>query len=444
MKTRKLVKFSIVSLFAGLLGGALLAPQSAWALGRPDLCNDHCAKHDKCRVHDKAHKTCAPKPDKCKSHDRCKPHDKCRQHDKAHAKCPPKVDPCKNHSHCAHNKCRQHDRAHAKCPPKAPPVQATTFSGRATAVYLTNSHQGPATILIGDTGPLPRTGGSIQLDVAGTNVVDALTLDMAHVMTSGSGNASVSEVTIQEFEIAFAATNGVEHTLSFDSLQVTASAECSTSGVVTVTSTVNITGLLLDGASVTVSGEANQVISFDGGSITINAQSSSVSGKYGKITVAGIHLHLDGCMDGSIGLAHADIRCGTRAPGAQCSDRVTGGGFIFDTPSGERANFGVGGGIQNGRLWGHLNYKDHGTGMHVKATSVTGYEVVDATTRMITYNVTIDGAAGTATVLVTDAGEPGRDDLFAIQLSTGYEASGDLGGSGSGGGNIQLHKSKCR
>ena len=311
-------------------------------------------------------------------------------------------------------------------------------------VYLTNLHQGPSTILIGDTGPLPRTGGTIQLDVAATNVMDALTLDMAHVVTSGSGNASFSEVSIQEFTIAFAATNGVEHTLSFDSLQVRASAECSTSGVVSVTSTINITGLTFDGASVTVSGEANQMISFDGGKITINAQSSSASGKVGRITVAGIHIHLDGCMDGSIGLAHADIRCGTRPPAVQCSDRVTGGGFIFGTPSGERANFGVGGGIQNGRLWGHLNYIDHGTGMHVKAQSVTGYEVVDATTRMITYNVTIDGAAGTATVLVTDAGEPGRDDLFAIQLSSGYEAGGDLGGSGSGGGNIQLHKSKCR
>jgi hypothetical protein len=311
-------------------------------------------------------------------------------------------------------------------------------------VSLTNLCPSPSTILIGDTRPLPRAGGRIELDVAGTNVMDSLMFGMAHALTSASGNASISEVSIQAFSFTFMTTNGVAHTLSFDSLQVMANAECSTSGVASVTATVNITGLLFDGQSVAVSGETNQTITFDGGTIIINAQSTSARGKHSRITVAGIAIHVDGCIGGAIGLAHAEIRCGTRAPAVQCSDRVTGGGFIVETPSGERATFGVGGGIQNGRLWGHLNYIDHATGMHVKATSVTAYQEVDATSRMIAYNVTIDGAAGTASVLVTDAGEAGQDDLFAIQLSSGYEAGGDLAGSSSGGGNIQLHKSKCR
>jgi hypothetical protein len=43
-------------------------------------------------------------------------------------------------------------------------------------------------------------------------------------------------------------------------------------------------------------------------------------------------------------------------------------------------------------------------------------------------------------VRLVDNGEPGRDDIFEITLSNGYHAAGDLGGAGSGGGNIQLHK----
>jgi len=122
-------------------------------------------------------------------------------------------------------------------------------------------------------------------------------------------------------------------------------------------------------------------------------------------------------------------------------DFVTGGGFIFGTPTGARGNFGVGGGVKNGAFWGHLNYLDHGTGLHVKATSITGYVFVDDRTRDIcgTYE-TDTGDSGYFRVRVTDNGEPGRDDFFGIRLQSGYQATGDLGGPGPGGGNIQLHK----
>jgi hypothetical protein len=130
-------------------------------------------------------------------------------------------------------------------------------------------------------------------------------------------------------------------------------------------------------------------------------------------------------------------------PPNECDDFVTGGGWIVGTPSGEKANFGVHGGIRNGRLWGGLNYIDHGTGMHVKSTGVTGYSVLTSVGRQINFNVTIDGEPGTAIVKVYDNGEPGRDDVFQIQLSSGYTAGGDLGGTRPGGGNLQLHKSKC-
>jgi len=106
-----------------------------------------------------------------------------------------------------------------------------------------------------------------------------------------------------------------------------------------------------------------------------------------------------------------------------------------------KVNFGVDGGIKNGSFWGHLNYIDHGNGMHVKATAVTGYSAdpSDPNCRIIDYDVTIDDQPGTARVRACDNGEPGRNDVFQIQLSNGYFAGGDLGGSQPGGGNIQLH-----
>lgn len=123
------------------------------------------------------------------------------------------------------------------------------------------------------------------------------------------------------------------------------------------------------------------------------------------------------------------------------SDFVTGGGWIVGTPSGAKGNFGVGGGVKNGAFWGHLNYIDHGNGLHVQATSITGYVFVDDRTRDIcgTYQ-TNTGDSGYFRVRVTDNGEPGRDDFFGIRLQSGYLALGDLGGSDPGGGNIQLHK----
>jgi hypothetical protein len=113
---------------------------------------------------------------------------------------------------------------------------------------------------------------------------------------------------------------------------------------------------------------------------------------------------------------------------------VTGGGWI--TRNAAKANFGVAGGFrQNGSLFGHLSYIDHGNGTKVKGTGVTAYTIVDNTTRQIDGTCEINGQSGfTYRVTVSDKGEPGSNDTFAITLSNGYSASGKLAG-----GNIQLH-----
>ena len=145
------------------------------------------------------------------------------------------------------------------------------------------------------------------------------------------------------------------------------------------------------------------------------------------------------------GLAGAEV---TPPPPGEC-DFVTGGGFII-RDSGFKANFGVGGGCKkNGPdapFWGHLNYIDHETGLHVHGTSVTGYFITGDTTRDICGEATTNQVGPVSyRVTVDDQGEPGVNDRFIIRLSSGYTTESDsnntLGGDGPGGGNIQLHKS---
>src|SRR2546428_6051102 len=151
----------------------------------------------------------------------------------------------------------------------------------------------------------------------------------------------------------------------------------------------------------------------------------------------------------------------------QC-DFLTGGGFIFF--NGNKANFGVGGGCKHGSpTWGHLEYIDHGTGLNVHWTSITEYQFIDdgtgtdPKTHQPTGTRKICGTARTNqfgdvnfAVRAKDAGEPGVNDQFDIQLTNSAGgvvyttitecfphylgsyapcAPGD-----GGGGNIQLHK----
>jgi len=144
-------------------------------------------------------------------------------------------------------------------------------------------------------------------------------------------------------------------------------------------------------------------------------------------------------------------------------DFLTGGGFIFY--NGNKANFGVGGGCKHGSpTWGHLEYIDHGTGLNVHWTSITGYFEVDTGTgsKQPTGARLVCGTARTNqfgdvdfVVEARDAGEPGINDQFDIRLRKAgvivYDTTRQcfphfLGSSApcrpgtNGGGNIQLHK----
>ena len=130
-----------------------------------------------------------------------------------------------------------------------------------------------------------------------------------------------------------------------------------------------------------------------------------------------------------VALISGSLQAGIPPPG---NDMVTAGGFI--AVDGSRGNFGL-----NARdpsdPSGHVNYVDHGTGLHARSTDITAYVIVDATTRRIEGSAVLDdGSSVTFVVVVQDLGEPGTSDTFSISLSSGYSASGTLVG-----GNVQIH-----
>jgi hypothetical protein len=282
--------------------------------------------------------------------------------------------------------------------------------------------------VLSDTGPLPSSGGSLEASLLQTDLLGVLSADVLHAATIGQGDRSRSEASLADIDLTLTGLLGV----SADFLMARATAQCTKQGP-SVRGSSEVASLIINGQPILVSTQPNQTIPLLNGAVVINEQTSNGPG---DITVNALHVYLNNLVDVVSSSAHADITCSGGKPACQGGDFVTGGGWITGTPSEDRGNFGVGGGIKNGSFWGHLTYIDHGNGMKVKGTGVTGYEVASATTRYIDGTAEINGQGGfTYEVDVTDNGEPGRNDVFTIRLSNGYSASGLLDG-----GNIQLHK----
>ncbi|HEV8263588.1 MAG TPA: choice-of-anchor P family protein [Gemmatimonadales bacterium] len=319
---------------------------------------------------------------------------------------------------------------------------ATTYSGRAIVVQATLLNA--ESIRLGDTGELPAEGGALDGSLATvgvskeTNGILGLSAVVGEATTVGQGSTSSAAASVANVSMDVA-----NNTVTASLLRAQAEATCDGQGRATVRGSSQLAELVVNNEVIDVTGAPNQEIKLPNGRIIINEQSSRVDGNQAEITVNALHvttfvpLSGDVLADVVISSAHADITCAA----APCSfpppagDFVTGGGWI-ETSAGARANFGVGGGIKQNGNWGHLTYIDHGSnGPKVKGTGVTGYEVTGEFSRRITGTAEVDGVGGfTYIVNVTDNGEPGREDIFTIDVPSRYHASGNLAG-----GNIQLH-----
>lgn len=131
-------------------------------------------------------------------------------------------------------------------------------------------------------------------------------------------------------------------------------------------------------------------------------------------------------------------------------DFVTSGGFVVNSTTGKKANFGVHGGCKNGAFWGHLNFVDHANGYHVNSVEVTAYlapEGVASPVRDVCgiaqSNNPSDPDEFYFRARLIDNGEPGGPmlDQFALKLGvpSAYQVPLLFLGSARPGGNVQLH-----
>jgi hypothetical protein len=323
-----------------------------------------------------------------------------------------------------------------EAPPFRSTAGATTFSGDATVLRATVLGLPP--IVVGEAGPVPESGGAEEfslLSVSGDQTGGLLSAEVVHAAVVAQGNSSRAEASVASANLTVAG-----NTIQADLLRAQAEATCDGTGQASARGTSEVAGLIINSQAITATGQPNQTVDLPGLRVVINEQSGSASGNRADITVNALHVTAFNPLSGEtladvvISSAHADIGCGGCTPPA--GDFVTGGGWITGTPSADRANLAVAGGIKNVGLWGHLSYIDHGANrIKVKGTGVTAYEMTGPTSRRIKGTAEVNGVAGfDYTVDVTDAGEPGRDDTFSIILSNGYRAAGKLVG-----GNIQLH-----
>jgi len=334
-------------------------------------------------------------------------------------------------------------------------ASSPTYSGRAYVVQA--SVLGTQVPRIADTGDLPSTGGAQEaslLTVPPISLGSAGSFngaEVAHATTVGHGSASRSEASVASLSLTVAGT-----TIMADFLMSRAAAQCTGSNP-SVSGSSELASLSISsvngGQPITVAGSPNQTIVLPSniGTVVINEQSSSVSGQSGRMDVSALHVTSNDPIGGPpladviVSHAHADITCPTSpsqppACGAAPTDFVTGGGWIV-SPSdpNAKANFAVAGGLKNG-FWGHLMYIDHGNGMRVKGTGVTGYNFYPAfgpDGRQILGSADVSGTAESYEADVADNAEPGRGaDQFQLKLNDAMVAPA----AWLSGGNIQLHK----
>jgi len=308
-------------------------------------------------------------------------------------------------------------------------------------------------VSVASTSLLSPTGGAQEASDREQSLANGLQVGVSHATVIAQGGVTSSEASVAD--VSFTSCSGFwgagVTSIAADFVMSETTTACTTNGA-TFSGKSQVNGLVVDGQPVAVSGHANQVVFLSGGGfMVINEQVTAET----STTVDGLTISAEGtavdalhvivpCAGADLvfGSSAAGIACGNETNAIDttqfCGDFVTGCGWIT-TPTGTNANFGVAGGTKDGAFWGHLNCIDHGNGMHVKDTSVTGY-AIDEDCRTIDYNVTIDGQPGSARVRVCDKGEPGSNDIFEIQLSNGHFTNSDLGGSLPGGGNIQLHE----
>jgi hypothetical protein len=174
---------------------------------------------------------------------------------------------------------------------------ATSYSGQARPLSVSVFGAGAS---IGDTGPLPSTGGSQSASLLDLNVLGLATVGLLQGSTSGSGDQSTSSASLVSVSLPIIG-------LRADVVKSQSTATCSgtTPSVSGSSELVNVTLLGLPISAPM----PNVAITLPGGiSVLLNEQTSSVNGNQGSLTVNAIHVTGPG-IDIVVASAESDITC---------------------------------------------------------------------------------------------------------------------------------------
>jgi hypothetical protein len=175
-------------------------------------------------------------------------------------------------------------------------AQATSYSGHARPLSV--SAFGLAAS-VGDTGPLPASGGSQSAALTNLNVLGLVSVGLLQGTTSGSGDEATSQASLVSVSVASLLTADVIKS------QTTATCNGTTPSVSGSSDLVNVTVLGLPVAAPM----PNVSLVVPGGiSVVLNEQIRSTSGSQGSITVNAVHVTGPG-IDVVIASAESDINC---------------------------------------------------------------------------------------------------------------------------------------
>lgn len=179
-----------------------------------------------------------------------------------------------------------------------PPPAGTTYGGRATVV---SSRVLLVKTTLGDTGPLPATGGSLQSTLLTVSVPGVLAGVVASAATQGGNTLATSEATVSDLSVGLLGL-GVSASLVASSSE----ARC-VNGAPVVNGSSQVANLVINGATVTVTGSPNQTIYLPAGRVIINERTGSA----GSITVSGLRVVVGGLTDVVISRSQSSISCAT-------------------------------------------------------------------------------------------------------------------------------------
>jgi hypothetical protein len=298
-----------------------------------------------------------------------------------------------------------------------------TYAGR--GIGLTGTIAG-TNLTYADTLALPSTGGTQGADELSGGLPGLLAADSLHAATVGQGDRTRSEASLGGLSLAVGADTVTADFAMSQTMAVTG-------GTPALSGTVDLSGLVVNGSPVVVTGQPNQTITLPDGQLVLTEQQISSTGGVSTITMTALHLVISGTADVRVAPSAAGVSSGSN----NCSSGTaptTGGGWILTTGKG---TFGVNGRATAGTppAAGHVTFVDHATGLKVHGP-VTAY-TVGGNFASMTGPAEVNGQpAGTFTVNVQDNGK-GTTDFFSISTDgvPPVSAAGTLQG-----GNIQIHK----